>query len=156
MINKKLLALFGISFIIVIALAFLYSKYWREPAAKYVKTDNPKLIQIRQDLKELKLELKKNGLYSCCIQNECNWCALHMEHCPCAKLVSAKGNEKSCPECAAAWNKKQGRIPGVDPDAIEVTTFGIYGFEEGGHHQPDSSEDKTKTANTPHREGGEY
>ncbi len=153
MINKKVLTLLGVPLIVFITLAFLYFKYWQEPEAKYVKTDNPKLIQIRQDLNELKSELKKNGLYYCCIQNECDWCALHMEHCPCAKMVSEKGNEKSCPECAAAWNKKQGRIPGVDPDAIEVTTFGIYGFEEDGHHNPDFSEDET--GDTPHQDEGE-
>ena len=59
-----------------------------------------------------------------------------MGHCPCEDLVSVKGKEQSCPECAAAWNKKQGKIPGVDPDAIEITTFGVYGVEQGGHHNP--------------------
>lgn len=55
------------------------------------------------------------------------------------------GNEKSCPECAAAWNRKLGRFPGIDPNAIEVTTFGIYGFEEKSHHKPDSIEDEGET-----------
>ena len=53
----------------------------------------------------------------------------------CADLVSEKGNEKSCPECAAAWDRKQGKILGVDPDAIQVTSFGVYGFEKGGDHE---------------------
>lgn len=28
----------------------------------------------------------------------------------------------------------QDNIPGVDSNAIQVTTFGIYGYEKGGHH----------------------
>jgi hypothetical protein len=107
-----------------------------EPKATYIETDSSKLIQIRQDLDDLKADLRKKGIYNCCIRDDCNWCAIYMGHCPCAELISEKGAEKSCPECAAAWNRKQGKIPGVDPDAIEVTTFDIYGFEENGHHQP--------------------
>lgn len=120
-------------------LTYLYFKYWQEPEAIYIMTDNPKLLNTRKSLEEVKSDLKKQGLYSCCIRNDCNWCALYMGHCPCAKLISAKGKEKSCPECAAAWNRKQGKIPGVDPDAIEVTTFGIYGIEKGGHHHPEET-----------------
>lgn len=114
----------------------VYMKYWQEPTATYVETNNPKLVQVRKDLSELKAELRAKGQYNCCIKNDCNWCLLHMGHCPCAKMVQKNGVEKSCPECAAAWNRKQGKIPGVDPDAVQVTTFGIYGFEKGGHHNP--------------------
>ena len=56
--------------------------------------------------------------------------------------MSEKGNEKSCPECAAAWNLKLGRVSGRDPDAIKVTTFGIYGFEEDVHHREEGHEHK--------------
>ncbi|MDP6380968.1 MAG: hypothetical protein QF662_06455 [Phycisphaerae bacterium] len=139
MMSKKLFFLLSTAVVAVAALAVLYFAYWREPAATYVHTKNPKLVQIRSDLNELKSELRKKGMYACCIRGDCNWCALYMGHCPCAGLVSEKGKEKSCPECAAAWNRKQGRIPGVDSDAIEVTTFGIYGFEKGGHHLPESA-----------------
>lgn len=145
MLNKKTSILFAILIGAIIISAFLYSRYRQEPEAKYVETENVKLAQIREDLIELKYDLKKKGLYSCCIKNECNWCAIHMGHCPCAKLVSEKGSEKSCPECAAAWNRKQGKIPGVDSDAIQVTTFGIYGFEKGGHHYPESVADEAET-----------
>ncbi len=137
MIDKKLITLIVILVIVMVVavmLTFLHFKYWLEPEAMYVRTDNPKVIQVRKDLDELKAELKREGLYACCIRNDCNWCAIYMGHCPCARLVTEKGSEKSCPECAAAWNKKQGKILGVDPDAIEVTTFGVYGFEEEGRH----------------------
>lgn len=132
--NKRLFISFIILITVGIVLVFLYFKYWQEPEVKYIETENPKLIQVRKDLKKLKSDLKKKGLYACCIRNDCNWCAIYMGHCPCADLVSKKGDEKSCPECAAAWNRKQGRFPSVDPDAIKVTTFGIYGFEEEGRH----------------------
>ena len=121
----------------------VYFRYWQEPRAYYAETDNPKLIRIRQELDELKAELRSQGLYNCCIRNDCDWCALYMGHCPCAELVSRKGEELSCPECAAAWNKKQGKIAGVDPDAIRVTTFGVYGYgDETGHDHPAANEVK--------------
>lgn len=155
MIDKKVVALLSLSVITGVTLAFLYFRYWQEPKAMFVETDNPQLIQIREDLNELKSDLKKKGVYNCCIRNDCNWCALYMGHCPCAKLVSKKENEKSCPECAAAWNRKQGKIPGVDPDAIDVTTFGIYGFEEGGHYHPGSVKSRTEIKDM-HHHGGEH
>ena len=127
--------------IAAVAVALLATRYigqWREPKAKYEATDNPALARIREELTGLKADLKRKGVYSCCIRNDCNWCAIYMGHCPCAEMVMEKGNEKSCPECAAAWNMKQGRIPGIDPEAIRVTTFGIYGYEGGGHHSPEA------------------
>ena len=134
--NKMLFCL--ISIMVGVAIGFtvtMYFNFWKEPKAMFVKTDNPKLTKIRQDLQGLKAELRQRGVYNCCIRNDCDWCALHMGHCPCAEMIQKKGKEKSCPECAAAWNRKRGKIPGVDPDAVEVTTFGIYGFKEGGQHQ---------------------
>ena len=133
--KKKAIMSVGVTFAVATVFAALCGCSWQEPKASYVPTDDPKLQSVREDLAVLKSELREKGLYSCCIRNDCNWCAIYMGHCPCAELVSEKGNEKSCPECAAAWNKKQGRIPGVDPEAIQVTTFGVYGFEKGGHHQ---------------------
>lgn len=146
MINKKTILLIVISIIVITVLITLYFKYWYEPKATYVETDSPKLTQIRQDLKEYIAELRKKGEYRCCIRNDCVWCAIYMGHCYCQDLVMEKGNEKSCPECAAAWNRKLGRFPGIDPNAIEVTTFGIYGYEESGHHHPDyeGSEEEAK------------
>ncbi|GEM_PF-1708929 len=126
--------------------ATMYVTEWREPTATYLETTDPQLIQIREDLEAYKAKLRKEEKYFCCIKNDCNWCAIHMGHCPCGDLVMEKGVEKSCPDCAAAWNKKQGKIPGVDPDAIQVTTFGIYGYEEGGHHAP------TNASGTEHHE----
>ncbi len=146
MIKKKIFVLVVTAVVIAISVAAILSfKYWFEPKAKYVKTDNPKLLKIRKDLTGLKAELKEEGVYNCCIKNECNWCALYMGHCPCGELMSKEGQEKSCPECAAAWNRKLGKTPGVDPDAIGVTTFGIYGYEKDGHHYPSSKESKAET-----------
>jgi len=118
-------------------LSYYYFSEGNEPEAFYSVTTNTKLEMIRNDLAELKADLKKKGKYNCCIKNDCSWCAIYMGHCPCEDLVSRKGSEKSCPECAAAWNKKQGKIPGIDPDAIQVTTFGVFGLEKEGHHHPD-------------------
>lgn len=135
MINKKTIFLIVVSITAIGLFSTFYFKYWHEPKATYIETNNPNLTKIRSDLDKLKADLRKKGLYSCCIRGDCNWCAIYMGHCPCADLVMEEGKEKSCPECAAAWNRKQGRFPSVDPDAIEVTTFGIYGFEKEGHHR---------------------
>lgn len=132
--SKGRLSLVLCFIILVISIGiFLYVKYWQEPVARYLPTQDSRLSEIRRVLADYKLYLRKKGEYACCIRNDCNWCAIYMGHCPCAKMVSKKGNEKSCPECAAAWNRKQGRIEGVDPDAIRVTTFGIYGYERHTH-----------------------
>lgn len=127
------------SVLLILVVAYFVWQHYKEPTAKYLKTTNPKLQQIRQDLQKLKAELAEKGEYNCCIKNLCNWCAIYMGHCPCGEIVTVKGNEKSCPECAAAWNRKRGNIPGVDPNAIEVTTFGVYGFEKGTHHYNEDS-----------------
>lgn len=138
---KKKGAVLSVIFLVIgIGIGIVGVKYiteWNEPEASYVEASVPKLNRIRGDIAKLKSELKEKGQYRCCIKNDCNWCALYMGHCPCEDLVKKEGNEKSCPECAAAWNRKQGKIPGVDPDAIEAITFGIYGYEKGGHHHPD-------------------
>lgn len=152
MVNKKVMSLFVMLVVAGVTFSILYFKYWREPAAKYIETDNPQLIQIRKDLDELKGELKAKGIYNCCISNDCSWCALYMGHCPCAELVSREGVEKSCPECAAAWNRKQGKIPGVDPDAVQVTTFGIYGYEKESYHHSDFTGEEAESTDTPHHE----
>lgn len=141
--NKKIIIV-SICSACFIALGFAYFILWNEPASTYSKTNNPQLIAIREQLDNLKEELKSKGRYNCCIKNDCNWCALYMGHCPCGQLVSEKGNEKSCPECAAAWNRKQGKVPGVDADAIDVTTFGVYGFEKDGHHSIEKDKDEQK------------
>ena len=140
MSRKKIIGLISVILVGLLTLGVAYFIFWEEPTANYVKTDNPQLIVIRERLDKLKAELKSKGMYNCCIKNDCNWCALYMGHCPCGQLVSEKGNEKSCPECAAAWNRKQGKVPGVDADAIGVTTFGIYGFEKDGHHGNEKDE----------------
>lgn len=150
--NKKFIIFILLLTIGIILLIVTYMNFWREPRTQYRQTGNIKLQNIRKDLNELKADLRKKGEYNCCIRNDCNWCALYMEHCPCADIVTKEGNEKSCPECAAAWNRKQGKIPGADPDAIEVTTFGIYGYEKEGHHY---SEGKAKRGNDYNHHGNE-
>lgn len=140
-------AFIGLLIIIIIGGGgyYFYWLYIHEPSAQYVPTDDPELKKVRSNLKAIKTRLNREGKYDCCIHNACNWCALYMGHCSCQHLVKQKGNEKSCPECAAAWNRKQGNIPGIDPKAIEVTTFGIYGYEKEGHHY--STEPKNKSNN---------
>jgi hypothetical protein len=120
-----------LSLLVVLALlmgAFGYWVFdeWMEPSAEYLATKDIKVQNVRMEVRELVEELEGEGLYKCCIRNDCAWCAIYLGYCPCESLVARRGKEESCPECAAAWNEKRGTVPGVDPDAIKVTTFGIY------------------------------
>ncbi len=132
--KKQLIFIVGLFFIMLCIVVIIYIYVLQEPKAQYVETKNQQLNNIRLQLQELKEDLGRQGLYKCCIRNDCNWCAIYMGHCNCEVLVIREGNEKSCPECAAAWNRKQGKIPGITPGAIQVTTFGIYGYEKDGQH----------------------
>lgn len=116
---------------------YLYTTEFWEPKASYSGGEIVSVAELQDNVEAVKQELREKGEYRCCIQNDCAWCAIYMGHCVCADLIVVEGREQSCPECAAAWNRKRGKIPGVDPDAVEVITFGVYGFEnEGEHYHP--------------------
>ncbi|UUV20023.1 hypothetical protein NRK67_16935 (plasmid) [Fusobacteria bacterium ZRK30] len=130
---KKFIYIF-ISIILLLIGYHLYTIEFWEPKASYNGSEVISVAALQNNLEALKQELREKGEYRCCIQNDCAWCAIYMGHCICADLITVEGREQSCPECAAAWNKKRGKIPGVDSDAVEVITFGVYGFENNGEH----------------------
>lgn len=133
----KKVSLIIVSVIIILAGYYLYTTEFWEPKSSYTGGEVASVAELQEKVEAVKEELREKGEYRCCIQNDCAWCAIYMGHCVCADLVAAEGREQSCPECAAAWDRKRGRIPGVDPDAVEVITFGVYGFEnEGKHYHP--------------------
>ena len=87
----------------------------------------------------MKSKLAREGKYNCCLRRKCDWCLLRMGHCSCDEKMAKRGGQaKACPECAAEWNAKRGKVIGKDPDAVQITTFGLYGFEKDGHHYGES------------------
>ena len=138
---KKLLYIL-LPVILIITGYFLYTTEFWEPKGYYEETNEPSIEQLRNKLEIAKKELREEGKYNCCIQNDCSWCAIYLGYCICADLIVTEGREQSCPECAAAWNRKMGKTPGVDPDAIEVITFGVYGFENESEPYPHIEEEE--------------
>lgn len=138
---KKMIYILIPAILITIGYFFYTTEFW-EPKGSYVEVNQPSVEELRNKLEIVKEELRESGVYRCCIQNDCSWCAIYMGRCICADLIVVEGREQSCPECAAAWNRKLGKIPGVDPDAVEVITFGVYGFEnEDNDNYPYLNED---------------
>ncbi len=74
-----------------------------------------KLAAIRADLVGVKAEL---GMYSCCINPSCSFCALATGMCPCGDGAAA-GGDGVCGECLLAWQAGQGNIPGVNADDVK-------------------------------------
>lgn len=134
--------------VFVLALAIFFNLHIyandKEPYGNYVKTQEQKLMEIREDLDAHINALKAEGKYRCCIASECKWCAIYMGHCNCEDVIIKEGIEYSCPECAAAWNKKNNLKPG-DEKYINITDFGIYSDKPGAgkhsHDIPDAHHD---------------
>src|SRR5713226_5255005 len=59
------------------------------PPAEKSLSAKDHLEQAKIHLKEAKEKLDKEGTYDCCIEPDCDWCALKEGSCPCAKLVKS-------------------------------------------------------------------
>lgn len=73
-----------------------------------------RLTKVREDLVAVKAEL---GMYSCCIDPSCNFCALATGMCPCGDNVDRPTGV--CGECLLGWKAGQGNIAGVNPDDVQ-------------------------------------
>lgn len=65
-----------------------------------------KIKKAKALLAEAKEELGKEGKYNCCIEPECNKCALEHQSCSCHK--SLKAGKPVCNECYAGWQRGEG------------------------------------------------
>lgn len=68
-----------------------------------------KLAAIRAELVSVTAEL---GMYSCCLDPACTFCALATGMCPCGD--GATNGEGVCGECLLGWQAGQGNLAGVD------------------------------------------
>lgn len=73
-----------------------------------------KLTEARTSLVEAKAGL---GMYSCCIDPSCNFCALASGMCPCGD--NATTEKGVCGECWLGWKAGQGSLDGVAPDDVQ-------------------------------------
>ena len=76
----------------------------------------PHISKAREELKAAKKALGDN--YNCCIEPECDFCALSIEKCPCADNLS-KGKE-ICGNCYDGWKAGKGQLKNVDISKIKT------------------------------------
>jgi hypothetical protein len=79
-----------------------------------------KIEQAKTLLGDAKQALQDDGKYDCCIKDACDACALAHQSCNCKKDV--KSDKPVCAECYAGWQSGQGRVPGIDPAHVKVSS----------------------------------
>lgn len=79
------------------------------------QTTFEKLAAIRADLAGVKADL---GMYSCCLNPSCSFCALATGMCPCGD--GAVNGDGVCGECLLGWQAVQGNIAGVNADDVKA------------------------------------
>jgi len=87
--------------------------------AKPVLSADEHIAQAKEHISEAKLQLKKDGEYSCCISPSCDQCALDHQSCPCGDGVQ-KGNSV-CSECYAGWQRGEGKFQDIDPEHVKTS-----------------------------------
>ena len=106
-----------------------------------------KLAAIRADLVGVKSEL---GMYSCCINPSCSFCALATGMCPCGD--GAANGEGVCGECLLGWQAGQGNIPGVNADDVNPMSGDMLQmmYEARAESMPGGMADAGATSDAPH------
>ena len=104
------------------------------PAAEKSLSAKEHLEQAKLHLKEAKEKLDKEGSYDCCIEPNCDWCALKEGSCPCAKQL--KAHKPVCPDCKFGWEHGKGHVEGVKPEDVTTSLEHSHGgAEEHGKHE---------------------
>ncbi|NIR52583.1 hypothetical protein GWO43_28745, partial [candidate division KSB1 bacterium] len=92
-------------------------------------TPEERLGNIRTNLKEIKMELAKDGKYNCCTQPTCDWCALHEGECPCHDNLNV--GKEVCPGCGLGWHNGNGVVEGVETSQVKWNI--THQHAAGGH-----------------------
>ncbi|SRR5712692_4180096 len=92
----------------------------QEPSAKteVAKTGPVLLAEAKEKLSEAKEKLKQEGKYSCCLREECSYCALHEGSCPCYNEL--KAGEHVCIECYAGWQQGIGDVENIRKQDVKT------------------------------------
>jgi hypothetical protein len=80
------------------------------------KSASASLADAKQKLKEAKTSLAGEGKYDCCIEDACDYCALHEGSCSCAPDLK-KGNHV-CLECYAGWQQGKGDVLNIKKENV--------------------------------------
>lgn len=80
------------------------------------KTGAMLLAESKDKLKEAKRTLAQEGKYECCMEDECDYCALHEGSCSCAPDL--KKGEHVCVECYVGWQQGKGDVPNIKKDNV--------------------------------------
>ena len=116
-----------ISFVVIVVTMFLTSCTKEEPKTPAQKQETitqkeePKtgemlLAESKEKLKEAKRSLAQEGKYDCCIEDECDYCALHEGSCSCASDL--KKGEHVCLDCYAGWQQGKGDVPNIKKENV--------------------------------------
>ena len=83
------------------------------------KTRERLLSESKSKLNKAKILLEQEGKYDCCIEDGCNYCALHEASCPCHEEL--KKGEHVCIECYAGWQQGKGDVPNVKKEDVKTS-----------------------------------
>ena len=89
--------------------------------AKTETSPSEKIKKAKALLAEAKEELGKEGKYNCCIDHECNTCALEHQSCSCHKAL--KAGKPVCNECYAGWQRGEGVDKTIKKNKVK-TSYG--------------------------------
>jgi hypothetical protein len=82
---------------------------------KMVKS--PEMDKARKALSSAKAKLTKDGHYSCCNTQSCNYCAVAMNSCTCSDDLKKDG--AVCGECKGGWDAGHGSVPNINPADVK-------------------------------------
>ena len=74
--------------------------------------------RVKTALQKTKKELSDASLYSCCVADPCDRCALDEQSCDCYNDV--KNGKGVCSDCYAGWKQGKGRVKGVKPSQVKM------------------------------------
>ncbi len=75
-------------------------------------------VATRKALLDQQSALMEDGVFDCCIDPGCTFCAIAADGCGCAASL-AKGGPV-CPECWGGWQAGQGMLPDIKPEKVQI------------------------------------
>ena len=82
------------------------------------KTGTMMVADAKKNLQEAKAKLAQESKYDCCMEDACDYCAVHDGSCGCAHDV--KKGEHICIECYAGWQQGKGDVPNVKKEDVKT------------------------------------
>ncbi|MBI1807379.1 MAG: hypothetical protein HYR76_10050 [Ignavibacteria bacterium] len=83
------------------------------------KTGAMLIAEGKEKLTEAKKKLAQEDKYDCCIEDDCDYCALHEGSCSCASDL--KKGDHVCLECYAGWQQGKGDVPNIKKENVTTS-----------------------------------